>query len=135
MKLIIQVPCFNEAEQLPLTLPTLPRSVPGFTHVEWLVIDDGSTDGTADIARGLGVDHVLELPHNRGLARAFLAGVEASLRRTIEQAKRLGVAIGAHPGFRDLVGFGRRHRPAEFGHASCRSEPPLAHARCGPHPA
>lgn len=81
MKLIIQVPCFNEAEQLPLTLPTLPRSVPGFTHVEWLVIDDGSTDGTADIARGLGVDHVLELPHNRGLARAFLAGVEASLRR------------------------------------------------------
>ena len=75
MKLIIQVPCFNEAEQLPLTLPTLPRSVPGFTHVEWLVIDDGSTDGTADIARGLGVDHVLELPHNRGLARAFLAGV------------------------------------------------------------
>mgnify|MGYP006142633085 CR=1 FL=1 len=81
MKLIIQIPCYNEAGQLPLTLPTLPRTVPGFDRVEWLVVDDGSTDGTAGLARSLGVDHVVELPRNRGLARAFLTGIEASLRR------------------------------------------------------
>ena len=81
MKLIIQIPCYNEAGQLPLTLPTLPRTVPGFDRVEWLVVDDGSTDGTAGLARSLGVDHVVELPRNRGLARAFLPGIEASLRR------------------------------------------------------
>lgn len=81
MKLIIQIPCFNEAGQLPLTVPTLPRTVPGFDRVEWLVVDDGSTDGTAALARSLGVDHVIELARNRGLARAFLTGIEACLRR------------------------------------------------------
>lgn len=81
MKLIIQIPCFNEAGQLPVTVPTLPRSLPGFDKVEWLVVDDGSTDGTAALARSLGVDHVVELARNRGLARAFLSGIEASLRR------------------------------------------------------
>lgn len=81
MKLIIQIPCYNEAGQLPATLQTLPRHLPGFDSVEWLVVDDGSTDGTAALARELGADHVIELVRNRGLARAFLTGIEASLRR------------------------------------------------------
>ena len=80
MKLIIQVPCFNEAEQLPLSLGALPRAVDGFDSVEWLVIDDGSADGTAEAARRLGADHVVPLPHNKGLARAFMAGLDASLK-------------------------------------------------------
>jgi glycosyltransferase involved in cell wall biosynthesis len=81
MKLIIQVPCFNEASQLPDTLAQLPRSVPGFDVVEWLVIDDGSTDATSEVARACGVDHVLRYRDNRGLAHAFGAGLEACCRR------------------------------------------------------
>ncbi len=81
MKLIIQIPCYNEAEQLPATLADLPREVAGFDEVEWLVIDDGSTDATAEVARKHGVDHVVSLNQNRGLARAFMAGLEAALRR------------------------------------------------------
>lgn len=80
MKLIIQVPCFNEAEYLPVSLGALPRTVDGFDSVEWLVVDDGSSDGTAEAARKLGADHVLTLPHNKGLARAFMAGIEAALK-------------------------------------------------------
>jgi len=80
-KLIIQIPCLNEAETLPVTLADLPREVPGFDKVEWLVIDDGSTDGTAEVARNAGVDHVLQLEHNKGLARAFTAGIEYALKR------------------------------------------------------
>lgn len=79
-KLIIQIPCLNEAETLPIALAELPRSVPGFEVVEWLIIDDGSTDGTADIARKNGVDHVVTLDHNQGLARAFMAGLQQCLR-------------------------------------------------------
>ena len=80
MKLIIQIPCLNEAEHLPATLVTLPRALPGFETVEWLVVDDGSTDNTAGVARLYGVDHVVRLPYNQGLARAFMAGIEAALR-------------------------------------------------------
>lgn len=80
-KLIIQIPCLNEAESLPITLADLPRKVEGFDVVEWLVIDDGSRDGTAEVARKAGVDHVVRLPFNRGLARAFMAGIDYSLRQ------------------------------------------------------
>ena len=80
MKLIIQIPCYNEAATLGATLRELPRTVPGVDRVEWLVIDDGSTDATAAVAREHGVDHVVRLPVNRGLARAFMAGLEAALR-------------------------------------------------------
>ncbi len=81
MKLIIQIPCLNEAEHLPTTLSTLPRSVPGFDAVEWLVIDDGSTDETRAVAADCGVDHVIGFPRNRGLAAAFSYGIEEALRR------------------------------------------------------
>ncbi len=81
MKLIIQIPCLNEAEHLPTTLSTLPRSVPGFDAVEWLVIDDGSTDETRAVAAECGVDHVIGFPRNRGLAAAFSYGIEEALRR------------------------------------------------------
>src|SRR4051812_5829000 len=80
MKLIIQIPCLNEEEQLPATLGDLPRAVPGFEKVEWLIIDDGSTDRTIDVARQHGVDHVVRLTNNKGLAAAFQAGIDACLK-------------------------------------------------------
>ena len=80
MKLIIQIPCYNEAEALPVALKDLPRQVPGFSTVEWLVINDGSTDGTAEIAKECGVDHVVTFTKNQGLARGFLAGLDACLK-------------------------------------------------------
>ncbi|MBW3538635.1 MAG: glycosyltransferase family 2 protein [Planctomycetes bacterium] len=80
MKLLIQIPCFNEREQLPATLADLPRRAAGVDAIELLVIDDGSTDGTAEIAEQLGVHYVLRFPRRRGLAAAFQAGVDASLR-------------------------------------------------------
>jgi glycosyltransferase involved in cell wall biosynthesis len=79
-KLIVQIPCYNEEESLPVTLSALPRAVPGVDEVEWLVIDDGSEDGTAEVAARSGVDHIVRLPRHQGLARAFVAGLEASLR-------------------------------------------------------
>ena len=81
MKLIIQIPCFNEAATLPATLADLPRSVPGFDEVEWLVIDDGSTDETRRVARDHGVHHVVGHTSNQGLARAFMTGLDACLQR------------------------------------------------------
>lgn len=81
MKLIIQIPCLNEAATLAAALATMPREIEGFDRVEWLVIDDGSTDGTADLARTLGVDHVVRHPVNRGLATAFMTGIDTALQR------------------------------------------------------
>jgi glycosyltransferase involved in cell wall biosynthesis len=80
MKLIIQIPCYNEEETLPQTLQDLPRELAGLDRVEWLVIDDGSTDRTSEVAESLGVDHIVRLPRNQGLAAAFSAGLENSLR-------------------------------------------------------
>ncbi len=80
MKLIIQIPCLNEEETLPATLADLPRKIDGFARVEWLVIDDGSTDRTIDVARENGVDHIVRLTNNKGLAGAFQAGLDASLK-------------------------------------------------------
>ena len=80
MKLIVQIPCFNEAEQLPATLADLPREVAGFDVVEWLIVDDGSTDETIGVARAHGVDHVVRLTNNKGLAAGFQAGLDACLK-------------------------------------------------------
>lgn len=79
MKLIIQIPCYNEAESLPETLLALPRSVPGVDVVEYLVIDDGSRDGTGAVARRWGVHHIVRHRTNRGLAAAFQSGINAAL--------------------------------------------------------
>jgi len=80
MKLIIQIPCLNEEATLPATLADLPREVPGFDVVEWLVIDDGSTDATIEVARAHGVDHIVRLTNNKGLAAGFQAGLDAALK-------------------------------------------------------
>jgi glycosyltransferase involved in cell wall biosynthesis len=80
MKLIIQIPCYNEEKTLGITLSCLPREVSGVDSVEWLVIDDGSTDRTVEVARQNGVDHIVCLSRNKGLAKAFVAGLEASLK-------------------------------------------------------
>jgi glycosyltransferase involved in cell wall biosynthesis len=80
MKLVIQIPCLNEEESLPRVLAELPREVVGFDQVEWLVVDDGSTDGTVEIARRHGVDHLVRLTSHRGLATAFQAGLDAALK-------------------------------------------------------
>jgi glycosyltransferase involved in cell wall biosynthesis len=79
-KLIIQIPCLNEAATLPRTLADLPRVVAGVDVVEVLVVDDGSRDGTGDVARRCGADHVVRLRRNKGLAAAFMAGIDASLK-------------------------------------------------------
>ena len=80
MKLFIQIPCLNEAEFLPATLKALPREVEGFDEVYWLIIDDGSTDNTVQVAFDAGVDYVVRFSHNQGLASAFQAGVDACLK-------------------------------------------------------
>lgn len=72
--------CYNEEEALPISLAALPREVDGFDKVEWLVVNDGSTDRTVEVARAHGVDHIVDLGTHRGLARAFSAGIDASLR-------------------------------------------------------
>lgn len=79
-KLIIQMPCLNEEGTLAVALKALPREVPGVDRVEWLIINDGSTDRTIEIARENGVDHVVDLGTHHGLARGFMAGLDACLR-------------------------------------------------------
>lgn len=81
MKLIIQIPCFNEEDSLPVSIPRLPRAVPGFDEVELLIIDDGSSDKTCEVARALGVHHVVGFPNNQGLARGFMLGIHSCLER------------------------------------------------------
>lgn len=79
LKLIIQIPCYNEEETLPVVLKELPRKLDGIDTVEWMVIDDGSSDNTADIAKQCGVTHIIRHSTNRGLARAFMTGLHAAL--------------------------------------------------------
>ena len=81
MKLIIQIPCYNEAETLAIALTALPRQVAGFDKVEWLIINDGSTDDTVKVAQACGVDHVVNFKHNQGLAKGFMAGIQECLKQ------------------------------------------------------
>jgi glycosyltransferase involved in cell wall biosynthesis len=80
LKLIIQIPCYNEAETLEVTLNDLPRQIEGIDTIEYLIIDDGSSDQTAEVARNWGVHHVVRFKRNRGLAKGFMAGLDASLK-------------------------------------------------------
>jgi glycosyltransferase involved in cell wall biosynthesis len=79
MKLVIQIPCYNEESTLPDTLRDLPREIDGIDELEVLIVDDGSTDKTADVAQAFGVAHIVRLGRNRGLANAFVRGLEASV--------------------------------------------------------
>ena len=81
MKLVIQIPCYNEEETLPQTIDDLPEALPGIDEIERLVIDDGSTDRTAEVAEELGVEHIVRLNQNQGLAYAFTTGLEVALKR------------------------------------------------------
>lgn len=81
MKLIIQIPCLNEADTLPQTLADLPQEIDGIDQIEWLIIDDGSTDDTVQVARAHGVQHIVQHPRNLGLATAFQSGLNACLQR------------------------------------------------------
>lgn len=80
-KVIIQIPCYNEEKTLGIALDALPRQIPGVDAVEWLVIDDGSTDSTVEVARQHGADYVISLKRNRGLARAFVTGLDYAIRQ------------------------------------------------------
>jgi len=80
MKLIIQIPCLNEEQTLPATIADLPRQIPGIDQVELLVIDDGSSDRTVEVARECGVEHIVRLTNNKGLAAGFQAGLDACLK-------------------------------------------------------
>ena len=84
MKLIIQIPCYNEAQTLPITLRELPRQLEGVDRIEYLVIDDGSSDNTAQIARENGVEHVLRLNPHQGLAAGFTAGLDTCIRNNAD---------------------------------------------------
>jgi len=79
MKLVIQIPCYNEENTLPQTVRDLPRSLPGVDKIEYLVIDDGSTDRTVQVAQQVGVHHIVRLKRNCGLAHAFRVGIESAL--------------------------------------------------------
>ena len=80
MKLIVQIPCYNEEHTLPKTVADIPRQIAGVDEVRVLIIDDGSTDRTVEVAREIGVDYIVQNRHNRGLARTFRAGIDACLK-------------------------------------------------------
>src|SRR5438477_2074522 len=80
VKRIVQIPCYDEARTLPSVIASIPRRIPGVDRVEVLVVDDGSSDGTPELARALGVDHVVRHVGNKGLAQAFRTGIDACLR-------------------------------------------------------
>jgi glycosyltransferase involved in cell wall biosynthesis len=80
VKLIVQIPCYDESRTLPSVIASIPRRIPGVDRVEVLVVDDGSSDGTPELARALGVDHVVRHVGNKGLAQAFRTGIDACLR-------------------------------------------------------
>lgn len=84
VKLIIQIPCYNEEKALGLTISELPREVPGVDVVEWLVVNDGSTDKTAKVAKAHGVDYVVNLTNNQGLAKAFITGLDHCLKHNAD---------------------------------------------------
>ena len=80
MKLIIQIPCYNEEETLPITINDLPKAIKGIDTIEYLIINDGSHDDTVQVAKELGVHHVVNFKNNKGLAKGFMAGIDACLR-------------------------------------------------------
>ncbi len=80
MKLIIQIPCYNESETLEIALNDLPKSIEGIDEIEYLIINDGSKDNTVEVARNWGVDHIVHFKRNKGLAHGFMAGIDACLR-------------------------------------------------------
>ena len=80
MKLIIQIPCYNEAETLEIALNALPKFIKGIDTIEYLIIDDGCSDNTVEVAKNWGVHHVVSFAQNKGLAKGFMAGLDACLR-------------------------------------------------------
>ena len=80
MKLIIQIPCYNEAETLEIALNDLPKQIDGIDEIEYLIINDGSKDNTVEVAKNWGVHHVVSFAQNKGLAKGFMAGIDACLR-------------------------------------------------------
>ena len=80
MKLIIQIPCYNEANTLEVALNDLPKVIPGIDVIEYLIINDGSSDNTVEVARNWGVNYIVDFKINKGLAKGFMAGLDACLR-------------------------------------------------------
>ncbi len=79
MKLIIQIPCYNEEQTLPITFADLPKEIDGIDTIEYLIINDGSRDKTAQVAKELGIHYIVDMPNNRGLAKGFMSGIHACL--------------------------------------------------------